>query len=57
MEDMNTTLSSWRSKKNQETLMCFCVFWERNMVRKERNKMPKNAPKNPKFQFWPNLMC
>ena len=47
MEGMNTTSYSWRSEKNQETLMCFCVFWERNMVRKERNKMPKNAPKNP----------
>ena len=39
MEGMNTTLYFWRKEKNQEVLMCFCIFWERNMVRKER----KNA--------------
>ena len=36
MEGMNTTLYFWRREKNQEALMHFCVFWERNMVRKER---------------------
>ena len=36
MGGMNTTLYFWRREKNQEALMHFCVFWERNMVRKER---------------------
>ena len=38
----------------------FCVFWERNMVRKEREKCPKmhkTSSKNPIFQFWSNLRC
>ena len=52
MEGMNATLYIWRREKNQEVLMCFCVFWERNMVRKER-KMPKQLPKRPRF----NLSC
>ena len=57
MEGMITTLYFWRREKNKEVLMCFCVFLERNMVRKERKKMPKIAPKNPIFQFWSNLGC
>ena len=60
MEGMNTTLYFWRREKNQEVLMCFCVFWERNMVRKERKNAQKKAqiaPKNPIYQFWSNLGC
>ena len=45
MEGMNTTLYFWRKEKNQEVFMCFCVFWERNMVRRERTKCPKQLPK------------
>ena len=48
MEGMNTTLYFWRRDKNQEAFTCFCVFWERNTVRKER-KNAQTAPKNPIF--------
>ena len=48
MEGMNTTFYFWRRDKNQEAFMCFCVFWERNTVRKER-KNAQTAPKNPIF--------
>ena len=44
MEGMNTTLYFWRREKNQETLMCFCVFWERYMVTKERKNCPERCP-------------
>ena len=49
MEGMNTTLYFWRREKNQETLMCFYVFWERNMVRKERKNAEKDAETAPKM--------
>ena len=49
---MNTTLYFWRREKNQETLMYLCVFWERNMVRKERKKCPKMHKQLPKTQFF-----
>ena len=49
MEGMNTTLYFWRREKNQETLMCFYVFWERNMVRKERKNAEKDAQTAPKM--------
>ena len=29
----------------------FCVFWKRNMVKKERKKMPKQLPKCLPLQF------
>ena len=47
MEGMNTTLYFWRREKNQEVLMCFCVFWERNMVRKERERERGEKKKSP----------
>ena len=49
MEGMNTTLYFWRREKNQEVLMCFCVFWERNIVKKERKKTQKDAQTAPKM--------
>ena len=52
MEGTNTTLYFWRREKNQEILMCFCVFWKRNMVRKERKK---NAQKSPNSSQKPNF--
>ena len=45
MEGMNTTLYFWIKEKNQEALTCFCVFWERNMVRKEGKKCPNSSQK------------
>ena len=52
MEGMNTTLYFWRREKNQEALMCFCVFWERNMVRKERKNAQKCPNSSQKPTFW-----
>ena len=48
MEGMNTILYFWRKEKNQEVLICFCVFWERNMERKKMHKkmLPKRLPFN-----------